>query len=69
MCASSAVQLVYALFKQATIGDCNTSRLVDDTVLLWANGQSTHASGLNRPGFLDFTGKRKWDAWNAKKGE
>jgi len=22
----------------------------------------------DRPGFLDFTGKRKWDAWNSKKG-
>lgn len=21
-----------------------------------------------RPGMLDFTGKAKWDAWNAKKG-
>uniref|UniRef100_A0A3P9B7C8 Acyl-CoA-binding protein n=1 Tax=Maylandia zebra TaxID=106582 RepID=A0A3P9B7C8_9CICH len=21
-----------------------------------------------RPGFLDFTGKAKWDAWNARKG-
>jgi diazepam-binding inhibitor (GABA receptor modulating acyl-CoA-binding protein) len=37
---------IYALFKQTTVGDCNTSR----------------------PGMLDFTGKAKWDAWNAKKG-
>uniref|UniRef100_A0AAX7V5T3 ACB domain-containing protein n=1 Tax=Astatotilapia calliptera TaxID=8154 RepID=A0AAX7V5T3_ASTCA len=22
-----------------------------------------------RPGFLDFTGKAKWDAWNARKGQ
>ena len=22
----------------------------------------------SRPGMLDFTGKAKWDAWNAKKG-
>ncbi|CAB0028774.1 unnamed protein product [Trichogramma brassicae] len=37
---------IYALFKQGTVGDCNTSR----------------------PGMLDFKGKAKWDAWNAKKG-
>lgn len=37
---------IYGLFKQATIGDCNTSR----------------------PGMLDFKGKAKWDAWDAKKG-
>ncbi|KAI9014304.1 acyl-CoA-binding protein [Hyaloraphidium curvatum] len=37
---------LYALFKQATEGDCNTTR----------------------PGFTDFKGKAKWDAWNAKKG-
>ena len=37
---------VYSLFKQATVGDCNTTR----------------------PGMLDFTGKAKWDAWNARKG-
>ena len=37
---------LYALFKQASEGDCNT----------------------DRPGILDFKGKAKWDAWNAKKG-
>ncbi|KAJ3322227.1 hypothetical protein HDV06_003287 [Boothiomyces sp. JEL0866] len=37
---------LYALFKQATVGDCNT----------------------DRPGMLDFTGRAKWDAWNAIKG-
>lgn len=36
----------YSLYKQVTIGDCNTSR----------------------PGMLDFQGKAKWDAWNARKG-
>lgn len=24
--------------------------------------------GEDRPGFLDFVGRKKWDAWNAKKG-
>ncbi|ESP02244.1 hypothetical protein LOTGIDRAFT_205113 [Lottia gigantea] len=37
---------IYALYKQATVGDVNTTR----------------------PGMLDFTGKAKWDAWEAKKG-
>ena len=37
---------IYGLFKQATVGDVNTSR----------------------PGMLDFKGKAKWDAWEAKKG-
>ncbi|KAL9966782.1 hypothetical protein ACROYT_G024903 [Oculina patagonica] len=37
---------LYALYKQVTVGDCNTER----------------------PGMLDFTGKAKWDAWDAKKG-
>ncbi|XP_072029625.1 acyl-CoA-binding protein-like [Amphiura filiformis] len=36
----------YSLFKQVTVGDCNT----------------------DRPGMMDFTGKAKWDAWNARKG-
>jgi len=37
---------VYSLFKQATVGDCNTAR----------------------PGMMDFKGKAKWDAWDARKG-
>jgi len=37
---------LYALFKQASVGDVNTAR----------------------PGMLDFKGKAKWDAWDAKKG-
>lgn len=37
---------LYSLYKQATVGDCNTTR----------------------PGMLDFTGKAKWDAWDARKG-
>ncbi|KAG9014033.1 hypothetical protein FRB94_000230 [Tulasnella sp. JGI-2019a] len=36
----------YSLYKQASVGDCDTTR----------------------PGFMDFTGKAKWDAWNARKG-
>ncbi|XP_030383733.1 acyl-CoA-binding protein homolog [Scaptodrosophila lebanonensis] len=37
---------LYSLFKQATVGDCNT----------------------DKPGFLDFKGKAKWEAWNSRKG-
>ena len=37
---------VYALYKQAMVGNCN----------------------IDAPGFFDFKGKAKWDAWNAKKG-
>ncbi|XP_062539717.1 acyl-CoA-binding protein [Armigeres subalbatus] len=37
---------VYGLYKQATVGDCNT----------------------DKPGFLDFKGKSKWEAWNGRKG-
>lgn len=37
---------LYGLYKQATVGDCNTEK----------------------PGFLDFKGKSKWEAWNGRKG-
>ena len=37
--------ILYGLYKQATVGDCNTQR----------------------PGFLDFRGKSKWDSWNKYK--
>ena len=37
---------LYALYKQATVGDVNA----------------------DRPGFTDFVGKAKWDAWNKLKG-
>ncbi|XP_067641328.1 acyl-CoA-binding protein [Eurosta solidaginis] len=37
---------LYGLYKQTTVGDCNTAK----------------------PGFLDFKGKAKWEAWNNRKG-
>ncbi|XP_037937046.1 putative acyl-CoA-binding protein [Teleopsis dalmanni] len=37
---------LYSLYKQATVGDCNT----------------------DKPGFLDFKNKAKWEAWNNRKG-
>ena len=38
--------ILYALYKQGTVGDVNTER----------------------PGWTDFKGKAKWDAWSEKKG-
>ena len=37
---------------------------------LYANFKQVTAGDCNtdRPGFLDFAGKAKWDAWNALKG-
>ena len=43
--------------------DLQFSVLSDETVL---NVNFTVL--LDRPGFLDFAGKAKWDAWNALKG-
>ncbi len=37
--------ILYGLYKQATIGNCN----------------------IDRPGFLNFKGKAKWDSWNKYK--
>lgn len=37
---------LYSLYKQATVGDCNT----------------------DKPGFLDFKNKAKWESWNKRKG-
>ena len=52
---------VYALYKQASIGDCNTSRpgMMDFKVSLTFWDLSTE---------LSYQGKAKWDAWNGKKG-
>ena len=37
---------------------------------LYAHFKQAVVGDINteRPGMLDFTGKAKWDAWNAKKG-
>ncbi|XP_028408680.1 acyl-CoA-binding protein-like [Dendronephthya gigantea] len=37
---------------------------------MYANYKQVTVGDCNteRPGFLDFTGKAKWDAWNALKG-
>ena len=56
---------IYALFKQASVGDCNTSRpgMMDFKVsLTWSS--SVLSIILN----VFLQGKAKWDAWNGKKG-
>ena len=39
--------ILYGLYKQSTIGDCNTEK----------------------PGFLKFKEKSKWESWNSYKGK
>tara|TARA_Y200000002_G_C22400609_1_gene545474 strand:- start:367 stop:630 length:264 start_codon:yes stop_codon:yes gene_type:complete len=45
-CSNDNKLYLYKFYKQAMIGDNNTSK----------------------PGFLDFTGKAKWSAWESLKG-
>lgn len=49
---------LYALYKQATVGDCNTSKIVDGTLF---------DNGLEKPTFSS-TGAAKWTYWNKLKG-
>lgn len=53
---------LYALFKQGTVGDCNTGKisliLMKLLILVFKD----------RPGFMDFKGKAKWDSWKELKG-
>ena len=53
---------IYALFKVGQEGLFQNfhSRIPQQTTVGDCN--------TSRPGMLDFTGKAKWDAWNAKKG-
>lgn len=59
---------LYALFKQATVGDVNTGPLKRART----RSPISHGRGLavaaDRPGMFDLKGKYKWDAWNALKG-
>ena len=57
---------VYALYKQGTIGDVNTSRYTNS--MLNAHLHPAYFLPNARPGMLDFKGKAKWDAWEGKKG-
>lgn len=58
---------LYANFKQATVGDCNTGKLCRKVLSVSAH-MLTNFLQTDKPGFLDFKGKAKWEAWNAKKG-
>ncbi len=62
--------ILYALFKQATVGDCNTE--ASACSILKGGGAAlgrSHRGSLQRPGMLDPKGRAKWDAWNAQKGK
>lgn len=67
---------LYALYKQATVGDCNTSKFIhlnlhnyiEKNYGIRNNIINLFGIYLARPGMLDFKGKAKWDAWDGKKG-
>lgn len=60
---------LYALYKQAIFGDCNTgktiSALVSDTGVVYL---TTIPPLPEKPPFTDIQGRAKWEAWNQLKG-
>ena len=44
--STEELQVLYGLYKQATVGDIN----------------------IDRPSMFSFEARKKWDAWNEKKG-
>jgi len=65
---------LYALYKQSTIGDCNTGTFSRNFCVQSITRVHSYTISdpcklffLERPGMLDFKGKAKWDAWNGKK--
>lgn len=56
---------IYALYKQATVGDVNVGNESSKIVVLSNFSLDVYKA---RPGMLDFKGKAKWDAWESKKG-
>lgn len=69
---------LYALYKQAIVGDCNTGLSSQNFGIKFIiyracshmynlSIMSFNFLFLERPGMLDFKGKAKWDAWNNKK--
>lgn len=66
---------LYALFKQGTFGDNNTSKLSFFLNIFltkffnWNDKFPFHIdSTIGKPGMFDLKGKAKWNAWNEKKG-
>lgn len=60
-------------FEQAIADSKNLSERPDNMTLLklyalYKQGASGDAAG-ERPGFADFVGRAKWDAWNGLKGK
>ena len=51
---------LYGLYKQATVGDINTSR---------KNFSVTILKSIEKPGLLDQKGRAKWSAWEKEKGK
>lgn len=67
---------IYALFKQATVGDVNVGKCLLLLYYFLFTGHFIFIKlfkyvcfhNLARPGMLDFKGKAKWDSWESKKG-
>ena len=58
---------IYALFKVRQSTFAWVYQILNHN--FWILKQTTVGDcNTSRPGMLDFTGKAKWDAWNAKKG-
>ena len=51
---------IYGLYKQATVGDINTSKLLQTVTILIQ---------IEKPGLLDQKGRAKWSAWEKLKGK
>lgn len=55
---------LYALFKQGTVGDNNTSK---EVINIKDKDKKNNWQKIGKPGLLDLKGKAKWNAWNNKK--
>lgn len=71
--------ILYAFFKQATVGDNETGNHLHNSFQCFnlfhsyqffdfCSDKFGSLASLDKPGMLDFKGKAKWEAWNGKKG-
>ncbi|KAF8492615.1 acyl-CoA-binding protein [Russula emetica] len=62
---NKAVAIIQSLPKDGPIKPSQ-----DDQLYFYSYYKQATIGDVNteRPGFLDFTGKAKWDAWNERKG-
>lgn len=58
---------LYAMFKQGSIGDNNTSTHINDHFFIKCF-EFNFFFVKGKPGILDLKGKAKWNAWNNLKG-